>query len=195
MTEAETRQQIILAAFRLAAEKGFANLSMNDLVRESGVSKGGIYWHFKNKDEIIQAMFDFILAAQIRIVDATLSETGSATEKLRRIFRLAEQEAAEQFASPLDLYALAAHDKTLSQRLSAYFDAYQQRIIVLVQQGIDEGVFAPHDPRLTAINIISLLEGVFLVGLSFSPMSDFGAQVENAVNLLLEGLSKRHKEV
>ncbi len=191
MTEAETRQQIILAALKLAAEKGFANLSMNDLVRESGVSKGGIYWHFKNKDEIIQAIFDFILAAQVSIVDATLNETGSATEKLRRIFRLAEQAAAGQFASPLDLYALAAHDKTLSQRLVGYFDEYQQRIVVLVQQGIDEGVFAPHDPRLTAANIISLLEGVFLVGLSFTPMHDFGAQVENAVNLLLEGLSKR----
>ena len=191
MTEAETRQQIILAALKLAADKGFANLSMNDLVRESGVSKGGIYWHFKNKDEIIQAIFDFILAEQIKIVDAALSDIGSATDKLRRVFRLAEQVAAEQFASPLDLYALAAHDTTLSQRLGTYFDAYLQRIIVLVQQGIDEGVFAPHDPKLTAMNIISLLEGVFLVGLSFIPRHDFGAQIENAVNLLLEGLSKR----
>ena len=62
---------------------------------------------------------------------------------------------------------------------------------MLVQQGIDEGLFAPHDPKLTASIIISLLEGVFLVGLSFTPTSDFGAQIENAVNLLLEGLSKR----
>jgi AcrR family transcriptional regulator len=194
MTDTEVRQQILLAAIKLAGEKGFANLSMNDLVRESGVSKGGVYWHFKNKDAIIQAIFDFILAEQIKIVDANLSDAGSATDKLRRIFRLAEQEAAGQFASPLDLYALAARDKTLSQRLSAYFDDYQQRIILLVQQGIDEGEFAPHDPKLTATNIISLLEGVFLVGLLILPGSDFGAQVENAVNLLLEGLSKRDEE-
>lgn len=192
MTEAETRQQIIFAALKLLGENGFANLSMNDIVRESGVSKGGVYWHFKSKDEIVHALFDFILNEQIKIVDAALSEAGSASDRLRRIFGFAEHAAVEQLPSPLDLYALAARDPVLMGRLASYFDAYQGRLSVIIQQGIDEGDFAVRDPNLVALNVISLLEGVFLVGLSVPNRVDFGAQVENAIDLLMQGLSKQN---
>ncbi len=190
MTEAETRQHIIFAALKLLAEKGFTNLNMNDIVRESGVSKGGVYWHFKSKDEIVQAMLDFILTEQINIVNVALSEPDSASAKLRRIARFAEAEALEQMPSPLDLYALATRDPVLMGRLIAYFDQYQARIAVLVQQGIDEGEFTPGDPSLIALNIISLIEGAFLIGLTI-PNLDFAAQVESAIDLLLQGLNRR----
>ena len=56
MTDSETRQQILLATIKLLGTKGYANMSMTDIVAESGISTGGIYWHFKNKDAIIEAV-------------------------------------------------------------------------------------------------------------------------------------------
>ena len=54
----DTRQQILSAALALFAENGFSNVSINDIVRASGLSKGGVYWHFASKDEIITAIFE-----------------------------------------------------------------------------------------------------------------------------------------
>src|SRR5215831_8342825 len=93
MPDTETRQRILMAAIQLLAQKGFANVSMNDIVEVSGVSKGGVYWHFKSKDEIVQAIFDFFFDAQLQVVNATLQGEGKAADKLQRIFQLATQEA------------------------------------------------------------------------------------------------------
>ncbi len=73
MTDFEARQQILLAAIKLLGSKGYANMSMNDIVAESGVSKGGVYWHFKSKDAIIEAVFVSFLDAQLAFVEAQLA--------------------------------------------------------------------------------------------------------------------------
>jgi AcrR family transcriptional regulator len=66
MNEQDARDQILNAALSLFARQGFAHTSMNDIVRESGVSKGGVYWHFKSKDELVLAIFDAFLAGKRR---------------------------------------------------------------------------------------------------------------------------------
>src|ERR1041385_4687335 len=192
MPDTDTRQRILMAAIDLLAQKGFANLSMNDIVNESGVSKGGVYWHFKSKDEIVQAIFDFFFNAQLELVNMTLQGEGKAADKLERIFRLATQEAEEDIPQPLEFYALAARNETLKQRMSVFFEAYRGRIVELIQQGIETGEFEMTDPSIVAVNIISLLEGIGLVGLAVPHTWDFQAQVNNAVDMVLRGLYKRN---
>ena len=191
MSESETRQAIIMAAIQLLGQKGFANVSMNDIVNVSGISKGGVYWHFKSKDEIILAIFDFFFDAQIELINQTLEGEGKASDKLQRIFRLATQEAEVNLPPPLEFYALAARNEALKGRMSGYFETYRQQVIELLQVGIDDGEFEINDPGMAAINIISLMEGIVLIGLSVPHTWDFQAQVNNAIDLVLRGLNKR----
>lgn len=190
MTETQAREQILTAAVKLLNEKGFASLSMNDIVHESGVSKGGVYWHFKSKDEIIHALFDFFLETQLTIVTDALQQPGTASEMLRRVFHLGANEV-DTLPPPLEFYALAARSETLRQRMSAYFEAYRGQIARILQQGIDAGEFAPCDVQLTSINIISLMEGLVLLGVSIPMHQHFVTQLDQAVELLLHGLLKR----
>ncbi|OZM76248.1 TetR family transcriptional regulator [Pseudonocardia sp. MH-G8] len=53
---AARRRQIVEAASRLFAERGFARTSMNDVVRESGLSMGGVYRYFPSKADLIIAV-------------------------------------------------------------------------------------------------------------------------------------------
>ncbi|MFD6162868.1 TetR/AcrR family transcriptional regulator [Nocardia sp. NPDC060256] len=53
---AARRQQILDAAARLFAERGFARTSMNDVVREAGLSMGAVYRYFPSKAELIIAV-------------------------------------------------------------------------------------------------------------------------------------------
>jgi AcrR family transcriptional regulator len=190
MSDKETRQAIIMATIQLLGQKGFANVSMNDIVSVSGVSKGGVYWHFKSKDEIILAIFDFFFDAQLELINQTLDGEGKAADKLKRIFRLATQEAEANLPPPLEFYALAARNEALKGRMSGYFESYRQRVIELLQRGMDDGEFEINDPGMVAINIISLMEGIVLVGLLVPHEWDFQAQVNNAIGLVLHGLNK-----
>ncbi|MCA9941288.1 MAG: helix-turn-helix transcriptional regulator, partial [Anaerolineales bacterium] len=60
-----SRDKILRAATSVFAEKGFEAASMDDIVQASGVSKGGIYWHFKSKDEMIAAVFRELFEQEI----------------------------------------------------------------------------------------------------------------------------------
>jgi AcrR family transcriptional regulator len=58
--ELEVRQRIVRAALQVFAEHGFHGATMQDIVRQSGLSVGAIYTYFKSKDELILAGCDLI---------------------------------------------------------------------------------------------------------------------------------------
>jgi AcrR family transcriptional regulator len=195
MTE-DVRAQILAAAATVFAEKGFSKTGINDIVRASGLSKGGVYWHFASKDEIVTAIFNQFFEAQLAALASLIAQEGmSATEKLMTLARQSgtDTEAmAAQFPSSLEFYALAARDTALRERLIHYFGLYQDAVQKLVEQGTASGEWANIDARVTAQTIIALFEGVLLVyGVQRDP-APLEAQITAAMTLLLEGL-KQHK--
>ena len=53
---AETKEKIFKAGIRVFAKKGFAGAGLADIAREAGVTRGAIYWHFKNKEALFQEL-------------------------------------------------------------------------------------------------------------------------------------------
>lgn len=60
MKKDETRKIILDKALKVFLTKGYDKASMNDIVKESGITKGGIYYHFQNKDELFKAVIQEI---------------------------------------------------------------------------------------------------------------------------------------
>ena len=56
----ERRNEILDVAERLFATKGFDNTSTNDILDEVGIARGTLYYHFKSKEDILDAMIERI---------------------------------------------------------------------------------------------------------------------------------------
>ena len=54
----ETRRCILDAAVRVFAQQGVANASLTDIAQEAGVTRGAIYWHFANKADLINSLWE-----------------------------------------------------------------------------------------------------------------------------------------
>lgn len=54
----ETRAELIAAARRMFARRGFHGASLEQIAREAGYSTGAIYWHFSGKDDLFLAVFE-----------------------------------------------------------------------------------------------------------------------------------------
>lgn len=54
----ETRRAIMQAAKRQFSQQGWAATSLCEVAREAGVTRGAIYWHFKNKAELLMALWE-----------------------------------------------------------------------------------------------------------------------------------------
>lgn len=194
MTDTDnTRAQILAAATAVFAEKGFNKASMNDVVRASGLSKGGVYWHFKSKDDLLAALFTQFFTTLMADMDAILQRPGRADAKLRQFAQMAGADVealAQQFPSPLEFYALAARDKALTGVMQTYFDQYHAALTGLVQQGIADGAFRDVDAAAAARTLSGLFEGMLLVWAVSLDSFDLSAQVETAVDLILNGLNE-----
>ena len=191
MTEHESKTHILNTALTVFAEKGFAKASMNDIVRSSGLSKGGVYWHFKSKDELIAAIFDQFFVEQLALLDVMLAGEGTAVAKLTQLASMTGQSVAamaSQFPTPLEFYALASREAGLATTLQTHFQSYETKITTLVDQGIAHSEFRSVDSQATAKTIIALFEGMLLIWAIAPEMMNLETQVETAVQLLLQGL-------
>ncbi len=191
MTEHESKAHILATALAVFAEKGFAKASMNDIVRASGLSKGGVYWHFKSKDDLITAIFDQFFVEQLALLDAVLVGEGTAVAKLNQLAAFTGDGVAElaaQFPSPLEFYALAARDDSLKDHLQGHFQNYREKIEALAEQGMANGEFQTHNSTDIANTIMALFEGLLLLWAVDPENIDLSMKVETAVQLLLQGL-------
>lgn len=56
------RHSILIAAKNIMLADGIANISMQKVADAAGTSKGGLFHHFKNKDELIESVFGLFIA-------------------------------------------------------------------------------------------------------------------------------------
>lgn len=59
MAAVETREKICEAAIRTATRDGLLAMTLDNVAREAGVSKGGVMYHFPSKDELVQGMLEY----------------------------------------------------------------------------------------------------------------------------------------
>ncbi|MGC8120594.1 TetR family transcriptional regulator [Marinobacter sp. VGCF2001] len=73
--EAEaTRESILDAAEHVFMEKGVARASLEQIARTAGVTRGAIYWHFRNKQDILDAMLERVRGPLGEMLDTTSGE-------------------------------------------------------------------------------------------------------------------------
>jgi TetR/AcrR family transcriptional regulator, cholesterol catabolism regulator len=84
----DPRQEILRTAARLFQQRGYDATSMNDVAAALKLSKGGLYHHFKSKDEILFEIMNHAMSiTQERVIDP-LSAIADPEERLRTLIRL-----------------------------------------------------------------------------------------------------------
>ena len=70
----QTRHDILKAALILFDEQGYVQTSLSDIARKAEVTRGAIYWHFDNKEQIVaalvQAQFDDLMRQNAAAISA-----------------------------------------------------------------------------------------------------------------------------
>jgi len=186
------KQEILAAATAVFAQKGFDGASMDDIVQASGLSKGGLYWHFKSKDDIIAAILNEFFSQEMDFLDALLQAEGSATARLQQLGQQVMVDVAhmqELLPISLEFYALAARRETVREQLQDYFEQYRLTLATLIQVGIDAGEFdTAVAAEQAALNLIAQFEGLVLLWAIQAGNFDLEQQMTTAVTFFIKGL-------
>ena len=83
----ETRQRILDVAALAFAEHGYSGISLNDVIRKTGLTKGGFYFHFDSKSELALAVLDHIRDRARAHALATAAHHERAIDQIEAIVR------------------------------------------------------------------------------------------------------------
>lgn len=148
------RAEIMYAAMLLFMEKGYANTTTQDIVDKVNISRGLLYYHFKNKEDILYCLVERYSEKLLRDIHVIVNDDDkTAIEKIRAFIDATiistDNISAEgtELQKTVDLeenrYMLDKLSHKLIEKLTIYFER-------IINQGISEKVFSVKYPSETA---------------------------------------------
>ena len=147
MTEKSIRERIIETAMRLFEAYGYHRVTVDQIVKESGTSKGGFYHNFKSKDELLYIIHDQFISYVLEKAQEACQQWNTPPERLQAIVK--------SFVKMIDLYRSQVtifyqESLFLSPEYFAEIerkrDQYKQMMFAVIQEGIETGDFRPELP-------------------------------------------------
>jgi AcrR family transcriptional regulator len=161
------RLQIIDAAYRCFARKGFHQATMRDIYQEAQLSPGAIYHYFRSKDAIIIASFERDLQRSLDLFENALHHADSllALDQLIDFFYTGLASAAELGANRVNIqgWSEALINPEVLDAINRAFSSYRRMLAQLIYKAQQQGVVsAAVDPEAVGRILVSLYLGLEL---------------------------------
>ena len=188
----EKRSDIARASIDLFVQKGIAQTSMDEIAKSAGIAKGTIYLYFKNKEEIMFAIWDMLSLQHNEAFAKRVTTEMSAREKIIGFFDFTECEKEHDKEQMLTLYQHFVSSMLVDTTglYTAYFESFFEDdynfISECLHEGIVKGEFCIDNVDLLSHTLIMLLKGA-LVRAKASNMGFYEAQqmlIQHIVYLL-----------
>ena len=157
-----TRERIVAEAAPIFNRQGFAGSSMQDVMEATGLEKGGLYRHFRSKEELAAESFRYALAQAVKLRTDKVDRSHGVVEHLQSIVkRFVETPSAVPGGCPLMNTAIDADDgnPVLRALVKKGFSEWRARLCVVIEKGIAQET----QPRIVANTMIATLEGALMM--------------------------------
>lgn len=170
----ETAEKILRVASQMFAEKGFANVSVRDICRETGTTAPVIYYYFGNK----KGLFDAVARKQISMHDliGKLSEAAEAKDPKRALASFISVYLSSfpehAFHPGLYLRDTASIDEFSAKMVSKDLEKIRKIASGLVRRGVESGTFRGVDEEFASDCLLGMLNRVIFQHIHFSKVSN-----------------------
>jgi AcrR family transcriptional regulator len=188
-----TRRSLVVAARGLFGERGYAATSVDEIVRAAGVTKGALYHHFTDKDDLFRAVVEDVKGELTGIVGGSFLETATEPDALDTVTRgcLAfidvHRDPAVQRITILD--ARAVLDAATRRDLDARYEVAVIR--GALRRAVRLGVIDPQPLGTLAHVIAGALGEACALLAEAEDEATVREEVHTVVSRLLEGLRPR----
>lgn len=170
----QTKQHLITAARRVFQQNGITNTSLESVALAAGVTRGAVYWHFRNKSDLFQA----VRKQTGRLLQLNQKAPGDALQKLESglldaLDRLeTDNEARSTFEIMLWKCEYVGEFSAVRDNLMSSGRDFWQEVNQLYLQAAREKILRPKlNPRLAALETLFFFTGLIKIGLAETPHS------------------------
>jgi AcrR family transcriptional regulator len=162
-SDEQRKQQIREAATRCFVRRGYAQTRLLDIAREAGLSKGGVYFHYRAKEQL----FHDILENLSKSLQERWSFDPTAEQPADRILGrlvMAHLRTMQDHPNEVRLHnllvAMAVQDPAFRQKLEQVTHIMRELYAGIIERGVKEGVFIAGDPNTLAVSVLAYINGL-----------------------------------
>jgi TetR/AcrR family transcriptional regulator, cholesterol catabolism regulator len=186
------KQEVVNTAARLFAEQGYRNTSVDDLVRATGLQRGGLYHYIDSKQELLLLAHEELMEPLLEQAEEIAADEAPADEKLRALLRA----WVTHVATHLDHMIVFNEERRLIESDPAWSDVrasrarFQRLLEDVLRQGAEDGTFVIEDVHVAELSILGIVNHM---PQWLDPRGRLGPQdlADRCVDLLLAGLLPR----
>lgn len=147
----ERKNEILDAAEQLFGTKGFDNTSTNDILNEIGIARGTLYYHFKSKEEILDAMIDRVTDRLVGKAKAIVVRKEIPVLQRLTMMMLALHVSDGNFNQELLTQVHKPQNALMHQKMEKrLLSGINPIITVLIKEGISQGICQTDYPEEAA---------------------------------------------
>jgi AcrR family transcriptional regulator len=159
----QVRSRLLESTLRVLAEVGLAEMTIQDVVRDSGLSVGAIYTYFSGKDELLAAACELAIEQELANLAAEIADAPTARAQLeigiRYWYDYLEREATDVRLT-LQMWASAATQPAIRDMLVRRRERLQGVAMLLLNEAVARGELRPRpDLDEVARGFQGLLDG------------------------------------
>jgi len=194
---AVTRATVLKAALSVFSTKGYAAATLDDVATVAKVTRGAIYWHFKNKADLYNTLVEEMSARGASIVQNAVAEGGTLIDILRRVFisqcALIEDDKEARAVMELALFKTGL-DPDLQAGRKKQIEAGNALIAGIadaMKMGVSQGILRDDmDPTDMARAFIAFENGAIQQWLASPKSFSLKKSAESFAEILIKGLQK-----
>ena len=156
----KVRIDILRSAARAFRRRGYHGASVEEIARTLDMTKGNLYYYFRNKQEMLFLCHDYSLDILLALLAEVEAGGRSPALKLRQLIEAFVRMIIDELngtALTLDFQALSPR---LLRRVIAKRDRFDRGVRQVLADGMRDGSFAPGDPKLLAFAILGAVNWI-----------------------------------
>jgi len=161
--EAIRKAQILEAALKTISASGYANVTMDDICRAAGLSKGGLAHYYRSKNELFIAVFKEFFERIFQRSKQTMELYENPIDKLLSFDWLYDRNDPDvNLGYPVlfDCMSLAVREKEYRSLFHDWFENWVSLLKDAIDDGLKKGIFRDLDSESAARAISSVYQGI-----------------------------------
>jgi len=157
------KDQILDAALTVLVHNGYEGSRMDDVVSESQLSKGAIYWYYKSKKDMYLDLVNFWVIRYSATINHLVENDQAAPDQLKSLFNyfIDQYESdPDPFIALTEFWSMAQKDDDFRAKLQKVYSQFLEVLEKIVAKGVKDGDFKKLDIRITAMSIMLNVESI-----------------------------------
>lgn len=184
----QTKKKVLGAALKVFSSSGYSGSSIREIARTAGISVGGVYLYFRNKEELYLSLIKSMIDDKRRRLNDIITSQGTATEALSAFIRFHVEYTLKH--KELIFIHIRDHGFTFGMDIKRqYFRDQINALEKIIRWGVRNGEFRRCNTPTVAKIIMALLRGLVL---NIALDDERGITALEMNDVILYGLTKNH---